>query len=521
MEGGSTPKRAKVEVIDLSSLEEDEDDAATRATTTGSANGAVARRSNSDDFDDEEVQVMDPPPPPSFLAAHSEEENDPSYEDDDDDADNEEEIHLLGTKNAQNLPHRRPHCTQCPYVAQVLGVVEDEHSEPRSSSTASNTKTSNASYCSRCYCYVCDVPVSECQEWGTHCHATDRSTYWMAQRRTKQGRTMTTAATSTIFLRSTSPLLQATLRNASAFLGGLRAVCNLRLPSFTLVCSETGIQVVDMDDATVSLTVLSLPASGFTKYVCTPGGGSHNRLQLTLDGSDIAHLKKYLKGARKTDDLVFQIKEAGGCLEVWREHATKDVPDHPIRLRVVHNDPAYAPLYVPHTVYPCTVAMDSARFQAMIEFLQSTGCEEIKVTWRQGNPPKTTVDAGDGDDEPKVIFSSIAPCTLGMGFRGANFYYFNGQQLGFTHQSTVVRCENSAEAKYTTRYLALFAKAAPMSSRVLLSFSVDMPCAVEYRVPDWSKEGGNDAETSSNAVSAGSLTFYLGPRNTLEEALAS
>ena len=44
MEGGSTPKRAKVEVVDLSSLEEEEeeDDAAPATTTTRSANGAVA-----------------------------------------------------------------------------------------------------------------------------------------------------------------------------------------------------------------------------------------------------------------------------------------------------------------------------------------------------------------------------------------------------------------------------------------------------------------------------------------------
>ena len=260
----------------------------------------------------------------------------------------------------------------------------------------------------------------------------------------------------------------------------------------------------------------SSPRRGSPNTFARPRRQQHNsnRLQLTLNRSDIANLKKYLKGARTTDNLVLQIKEAGGCLEVWREHATKDVPEHPIRLRVVHNDPGYTPLGVPTAFHPCTVAMDSARFKAMIEFLQSTGCENIKVTWQQGNPPTTTAAAGAGDDEPKVIFSSIAPWARDI--RGANFHFFNGQQLGFTNQSTVVRCENSAEAIYSTRYLAFFAKATPMASRVLLSFSLDVPCAVEYRVPDWLDEGGGDADASSNAVSAGSLTFYLAPR-TLEE----
>ena len=40
-------------------------------------------------------------------------------------------------------------------------------------------------FCPRCYCYVCDVLASECQEWVSHSKAVDTVPRWRAKRETK------------------------------------------------------------------------------------------------------------------------------------------------------------------------------------------------------------------------------------------------------------------------------------------------------------------------------------------------
>mmetsp|Transcript_27884 Transcript_27884/g.31342 ORF Transcript_27884/g.31342 Transcript_27884/m.31342 type:complete len:299 (-) Transcript_27884:22-918(-) len=37
-------------------------------------------------------------------------------------------------------------------------------------------------YCPKCYCYVCDVLVSECTKWDTHCQAVRSVSKWQSQR---------------------------------------------------------------------------------------------------------------------------------------------------------------------------------------------------------------------------------------------------------------------------------------------------------------------------------------------------
>eukprot|EP00940_MAST-03C_sp_MAST-3C-sp2_P002215 g2215.t1 len=42
-------------------------------------------------------------------------------------------------------------------------------------------------FCEKCYCYVCDVKISECNQWNSHCQAHDDAGHWKAMRRRKQG----------------------------------------------------------------------------------------------------------------------------------------------------------------------------------------------------------------------------------------------------------------------------------------------------------------------------------------------
>jgi hypothetical protein len=70
-------------------------------------------------------------------------------------------IQVLGTVNRIQFPHMRPHCTK--YELQENAVE----------------------FCDLCYCYVCDVKVSECTDWAVHCRASDtgrRAQYWGNER---------------------------------------------------------------------------------------------------------------------------------------------------------------------------------------------------------------------------------------------------------------------------------------------------------------------------------------------------
>lgn len=74
------------------------------------------------------------------------------------------DIEVLGTKRCRKdaLPHMRPHCTKFPFAQ-----------DPRR-------------FCSLCYCYICDIPTSQCTVWANnHCLATDkgsRAKHWEAER---------------------------------------------------------------------------------------------------------------------------------------------------------------------------------------------------------------------------------------------------------------------------------------------------------------------------------------------------
>jgi hypothetical protein len=73
-----------------------------------------------------------------------------------------EDVELVGIKNSTRLSHMRQHCTEHPFAV-----------DPKL-------------FCQDCYCYVCDVPASECEAWETdHCRATNTgpTAYVWRQRR--------------------------------------------------------------------------------------------------------------------------------------------------------------------------------------------------------------------------------------------------------------------------------------------------------------------------------------------------
>ena len=46
---------------------------------------------------------------------------------------------------------------------------------------------SNLEICPKCYCFVCDIPASECKAWEQHCHAHPGDEVWKMQREARKG----------------------------------------------------------------------------------------------------------------------------------------------------------------------------------------------------------------------------------------------------------------------------------------------------------------------------------------------
>lgn len=114
---------------------------------------------NNDD-DDSAVEIIDAP---SFreqqhqqakeAAAASSTANNRGGEDDSD-----EELQCVGTANETKLPHNRQDCLEFRYNNNSSNTTN-------SSLCCADTTVVNAKFCQLCYCYVCDKPASECDNW--------------------------------------------------------------------------------------------------------------------------------------------------------------------------------------------------------------------------------------------------------------------------------------------------------------------------------------------------------------------
>ena len=141
-------------------LTEDSDDSFPAIPAFGSTRKKLKMESSASAIDYEDVQVIDAPVAVVAAAASA--------------SSRDTDIELVGTVNEQKLPHMRPHCLEERFDA--------------------NSSTKSMKYCSLCYCYVCDIPAQDCQNWTSHCMATDRghrAYYWRSLRqqskRNKQG----------------------------------------------------------------------------------------------------------------------------------------------------------------------------------------------------------------------------------------------------------------------------------------------------------------------------------------------
>eukprot|EP01048_Picozoa_sp_COSAG05_P004013 COSAG05_NODE_201_length_14387_cov_59.959476_7_plen_2387_part_00 len=85
------------------------------------------------------------------------------------------------------FPHARFDCRMPSMDFSKVGGFAYAH--PSCMPTTSAALLQNRKHCERCYCYVCDMPASECRNWGEskygepqHCMATDSNPSWVQMR---------------------------------------------------------------------------------------------------------------------------------------------------------------------------------------------------------------------------------------------------------------------------------------------------------------------------------------------------
>ncbi|KAL7477862.1 hypothetical protein ACHAW6_006435 [Cyclotella cf. meneghiniana] len=101
--------------------------------------GTVGNEANAEDDDVEEIDAPSVHPPLFAIASHSDQNDD-------------DDLQIVGCTNCAILPHNRQDCIH----PNSRFVTED---------TPDTVTTDNAKFCKLCYCYVCDKPARECEEW--------------------------------------------------------------------------------------------------------------------------------------------------------------------------------------------------------------------------------------------------------------------------------------------------------------------------------------------------------------------
>eukprot|EP00978_Attheya_sp_CCMP212_P006733 scaffold15609_cov55-Attheya_sp.AAC.2 len=249
-------------------------------------------KKEADASSDDEVQIVDRPASWIVTPEKPREKSSGLY--DADTEDEEDDVKVVGTVNALQLPHMRCHCTTAPFCE--IGIL----------STAQ--KEMNANACDLCYCYVCDVPVKECLDWkSSHCNATDRgeaSFNWRFQR-TRQ-RNIRSAPEGVSF--------EAILPNARPFFKEVLAVLNhAGFKDVTLRCDAQGIRFMEMEGDFYSTASYRLNRDAFREYKCSQS------LFMTIRLKDL--LSSLRQVTKKSDSIVFLVRADDDILKITKKDA--------------------------------------------------------------------------------------------------------------------------------------------------------------------------------------------------------
>lgn len=399
---------------------------------TGPDPPRVARMVNIDDNDDDEVEIVDPPPKVTPVKSDRCAQSDADVGDDD--------VQVTGT-TATSLPHMRPHCTKYPLD---IGMTP-----------------SNSQACELCYCYVCDAPFRECEDWASHCQATDRgprSYYWKSLRQSKQ-------ASGIVF--------EATIVHGKL----------LKNIFQTMGKFEAGVVCVECDKVRgMSCSIKSSDAKSFTSFQLLPiAFETFNCNERTFLQVPLVGLNRQL---RKVTRQTYSVE-----LRTTKKVLTITVIDRNTGEQV--SDPEQIPLYevnhstpsdLPTRVHKCDARISAGEFKKIMGHMSMVTETCIITPLSRGpNSISFSIPANPRAAEGLV---SRARYTL---LQGSTTVSMNQSELPF-------------RVGFNMRLLNLLTRPPPLSRYVNLSLSPYHPMEIEYPLED-----------HAGGTSLGRFTFILAP----------
>jgi len=212
-------------------------------------------------------------------------------------------------------------------------------------------------------------------------------------------------------------------------------------------CSSTGMALQAMDSSHVSLVSLLLRSDGFDTYRCDKN--------LSM-GIKLPSMSKILKCSGNDDSITIKAGDDGDTVTFMFESPNGDkVSDYEMKLMDLDTEH----LGIPETDYNAVVKMPSGEFQRICRDLSQIGESVVICCTKEGVKFSANGDLGTGNvklaqtanvdkEEEAVIIEMQEPCTL----------------------------------TFALQYLNFFTKATPLSSRVTLSMSPEVPLVVEYKI---------------------------------------
>lgn len=227
-----------------------------------------------------------------------------------------------------------------------------------------------------------------------------------------------------------------------------------------LDASEEELSIQCMDSSHVSLVAVRLSAAAFDHYRCDR--------PLSL-GFNSTNMSKIFKMMGKEDVVVLKAEDEPDNLTMMFESTkTETIADFELKLMEIDNEQ----LGIPDTPYKCTIQMPSSEFQRIIRDLQVLGDACTIACTKEG--VRFTVSGSIGTGNILTRSNSSAEKEA---------------------DRVVIDMEEPVELSFALRYLNFFTKATPLSDRVILSMSPDVPVVVEYPIEDF-----------------GHIKFYLAPK---------
>ncbi|KAI9345072.1 proliferating cell nuclear antigen [Pilaira anomala] len=241
-------------------------------------------------------------------------------------------------------------------------------------------------------------------------------------------------------------MLEARLQQAKLLKSLLEAVREL-VTECNLECNDSGIALQAMDNSHVALVAMMLRSDGFDPYRCD------RNLPL---GINLSSLSKILKCARNDDILTIKADDNGDVLSLVFESKDSDkISEYDLKLMDIDSEH----LGIPETTYEAVISMSSSRFQEI--------CRDL-----QGLSESVTIEC----TKEGVKFSSDGEIGKGAITLKAN------SSVDKDDDATIIELQQSVSMTFAIKYLVNFTKATPLSNRVSLNLSADVPLLVDYKL---------------------------------------